>query len=64
VAASLLRADLADHVALFTAGLGIGADGTPGLGALGLTHLAQAQRYVVTQAQTLGPDALTLWKRA
>lgn len=64
MAASLLRADLADHVALFTAGLGIGADGTPSLGTLGLSHLAQAQRYVVTQTQTLGPDALTLWKRA
>lgn len=64
LAASLLRADLADHVALFTAGLGIGADGIPGLGGLGLTRLSQASRYHVTQTETLGPDILTHWRRS
>jgi len=64
LAASLLHADLADHVALFTAGLGIGADGTPSLGGLGLTRLAQASRYQVTHAEILGADALTHWRRS
>ena len=64
LAASLLRADLADHVALFTAGLGIGADGLSGLGDMGLQHLAQAQRFRVARTEILGPDALTTWVRA
>lgn len=64
MAASLLQADLADQVALFTAGLGIGADGTPSLGGFGLTRLAQAKRYHVTHSEILGPDALTHWRRS
>lgn len=64
LAASLLNADLVDRVALFTAGLGIGAEGKPGLGALGLDRLAQAKRFTLEDAEQIGPDALTLWRRA
>lgn len=63
LAASLLRANLADKVAVFSAGLGIGSDGIPGLGPLGLTRLAQAQRYKVSASEILGPDSLTTWDR-
>lgn len=64
LAASLLRANLADQVAVFTAGLGIGSEGIPGLGALGLARLAQASRFDVTRAETMGPDVLTIWHRS
>ncbi|WP_066705679.1 bifunctional diaminohydroxyphosphoribosylaminopyrimidine deaminase/5-amino-6-(5-phosphoribosylamino)uracil reductase RibD [Celeribacter ethanolicus] len=63
LAASLLSAGLADHVALFTAGLGIGAEGRPGLGALGLDRLAEAPRYQLEKLEQIGPDALSLWAR-
>ncbi|WP_434288026.1 bifunctional diaminohydroxyphosphoribosylaminopyrimidine deaminase/5-amino-6-(5-phosphoribosylamino)uracil reductase RibD [Celeribacter sp. SCSIO 80788] len=63
LAASLLSAGLADHVALFTAGLGIGAEGRPGLGALGLDRLAEAPRYHLEKLEQIGPDALSLWTR-
>lgn len=63
VAASLLSADLADRVALFTAGLAIGAEGMPGLGALGVERLAAAPRYVLESMEQVGPDALSLWRR-
>ncbi|WP_460274920.1 bifunctional diaminohydroxyphosphoribosylaminopyrimidine deaminase/5-amino-6-(5-phosphoribosylamino)uracil reductase RibD [Celeribacter sp. ULVN23_4] len=63
LAASLLSAGLADHVALFTAGLGIGAEGMPGLGALGLDRLQNAPRYHLDKIEQIGPDALTLWSK-
>jgi diaminohydroxyphosphoribosylaminopyrimidine deaminase/5-amino-6-(5-phosphoribosylamino)uracil reductase len=64
VAAALLKADLADRVAVFTAGLGIGAEGLPSLGAMGLTRLSMAQRFKVVSTSQLGPDTLTQWERA
>lgn len=63
LAASLLRANLADKVSVFSAGLGIGSDGIPGLGTLGLIRLAQAQRYKAVATEILGPDVLTTWDR-
>ncbi|PTQ71295.1 bifunctional diaminohydroxyphosphoribosylaminopyrimidine deaminase/5-amino-6-(5-phosphoribosylamino)uracil reductase RibD [Celeribacter persicus] len=63
LAASLLSAGLADHVVLFTAGLGIGAEGRPGLGALGLDRLADAPRYRLEKIERVGPDALSLWSK-
>ena len=64
LAASLLAQDLADRVALFTAGFAIGAEGIPGIGALGLDRLAAAQRYRLAGQETLGPDVLSEWQRA
>ncbi|MEM5467767.1 bifunctional diaminohydroxyphosphoribosylaminopyrimidine deaminase/5-amino-6-(5-phosphoribosylamino)uracil reductase RibD [Celeribacter marinus] len=63
LAASLLAADLVDHVALFTAGLAIGAEGKSGIGALGLDHLAMARRYEISHVEQVGVDALTHWTR-
>ncbi|SFI49800.1 bifunctional diaminohydroxyphosphoribosylaminopyrimidine deaminase/5-amino-6-(5-phosphoribosylamino)uracil reductase RibD [Celeribacter neptunius] len=63
LSASLLSADVVDHVALFTAGLGLGAEGLPGLGVLGLDRLAQAKRFALARMEQVGPDALTLWQR-
>lgn len=63
VAASLLRRGLADRVALFTAGLGIGAEGLSGVGPMGLDRLSAAERYILTGHEQVGSDVLTLWKR-
>lgn len=64
LAASLIEADLVDELIGFTAGLAIGAEGLPSVGALGLGHLAQAQRYALKQNQTVGGDVLHIWQRA
>lgn len=64
IAASLLGANLVDEIALFSAGLAIGAEGTPALAAMGLDRLADAPRFTLAKARALGPDALTLWRRA
>jgi diaminohydroxyphosphoribosylaminopyrimidine deaminase/5-amino-6-(5-phosphoribosylamino)uracil reductase len=61
LAAALLKAGLIDNVALFTAGLGIGAEGTPTLGPLGLATLAKAPRLQLQHSQTIGADTFSLW---
>ncbi|QUJ75187.1 bifunctional diaminohydroxyphosphoribosylaminopyrimidine deaminase/5-amino-6-(5-phosphoribosylamino)uracil reductase RibD [Sulfitobacter albidus] len=64
MAASLLQADLVDDLVGFTAGLTIGAEGLPGLGALGLGRLAQAPRFDLAQVRAVGPDVMHHWRRA
>jgi diaminohydroxyphosphoribosylaminopyrimidine deaminase / 5-amino-6-(5-phosphoribosylamino)uracil reductase len=61
LAASLLSANLVDDIATYHAGALIGADGLPGLGALGITALKDAPRPVLRAVQTLGPDQFSLW---
>ncbi|MEZ5778151.1 MAG: bifunctional diaminohydroxyphosphoribosylaminopyrimidine deaminase/5-amino-6-(5-phosphoribosylamino)uracil reductase RibD [Paracoccaceae bacterium] len=61
LAASLLRAGLVDELALFTAGLALGADARPGLGVLGIETLSAARRFRLTGTETLGSDLLSLW---
>jgi diaminohydroxyphosphoribosylaminopyrimidine deaminase/5-amino-6-(5-phosphoribosylamino)uracil reductase len=61
VAAALITAGLVDEVALFTAGLLLGSEGHPRLGALALAALGNAQRPVLRQTQTLGADILSVW---
>ncbi len=61
LAASLLRGRLVDRVAVFSAGLAIGSEGLPGLGALGLNRLADASRFDLTSVEQIGPDVLSLW---
>ncbi len=62
LAASLIRARLADQLALFHGAALIGAEGHPALGALALRALAEAPRPTLIETRTLGPDALTLWR--
>jgi diaminohydroxyphosphoribosylaminopyrimidine deaminase/5-amino-6-(5-phosphoribosylamino)uracil reductase len=62
LAASLLGAGLVDDLVTFTAGLGLGAEGTPGIGAMGLDRLAAAQRFRLVALRAIGPDALALWR--
>jgi diaminohydroxyphosphoribosylaminopyrimidine deaminase/5-amino-6-(5-phosphoribosylamino)uracil reductase len=61
LAAALLKARLIDNLALFTAGVTLGAEGTPTLGPLGLATLADAPRLRLKQTQTIGPDSFSLW---
>ncbi len=64
LAAALIRHGLADEIALFTAGMALGADGTPAIGPLHLKTLADAPRLTLHETRTLGPDTLTLWHTA
>jgi diaminohydroxyphosphoribosylaminopyrimidine deaminase/5-amino-6-(5-phosphoribosylamino)uracil reductase len=64
VAASLLRAGLADEIAWFSAGLALGADGTPAVGRLAAPRLADAPRLRLIDAETLGEDVLSRWAAA
>jgi diaminohydroxyphosphoribosylaminopyrimidine deaminase/5-amino-6-(5-phosphoribosylamino)uracil reductase len=64
LAASLLAADLVDELVGFTAGIALGAEGRPSLGALGLDRLAQAPRFDLVETRQVGADVLHRWYRA
>lgn len=64
LAASLLSAGLVDELIGFTAGVLIGAEGQPALGALGLSRLASAPRFALVESRAIGPDILHRWKPA
>jgi len=61
LAASLLAAELVDELILFNAGLAIGAEGQPMLGALGLDRLADASRFNLMEHRAIGPDIMSRW---
>ena len=60
VAASFLRGDLVDRIEWFRAPLMLGAEGRPGIGALGLSDLSAAPRFRRVEAAPVGDD---LWER-
>lgn len=64
LAASLLAGDLVDELVGFTAGLAIGAEGLPAIGALGLDRLEAAPRFQLIETRAVGPDILHRWCRA
>lgn len=64
LAASLLAHDLVDELIGFTAGLGIGAEGLPMIGALGLSRLEQAPRFQLIETRQVGQDIEHRWTRA
>ena len=63
LAASLLSARTVDELVGFTAGLALGAEGQPALGALGLDRLADAPRFRLVETRALGGDVLHRWRR-
>lgn len=63
LAASLLVQDLVDDLALFTAGLTLGAEGRAALGALKLSALADARRFRLQESRLVGTDLYALWTR-
>lgn len=64
LAASLLGAGLVDEFVGFTAGLAIGAEGLPGIGALGLARLDEAGRFTLFETRAIGGDVMHRWLRA
>ena len=64
LAASLLQADLVDQLILFTAGKALGAEGRPGIGALGVERMAAAPRLELHSQERIGMDVMTTWRRA
>ena len=64
LAASLLDADLVDELIVFTAGLAIGAEGLPAIGALGLGSLDAAPRYRLREVRAVGGGVMHCWGRA
>lgn len=61
LAAALLAQGLVDRLDCYTAGAAIGAEGTPGLGAMGLSALADAPRLRLADVRRLGDDILHRW---
>ncbi|MEP3297850.1 MAG: RibD family protein, partial [Pseudoruegeria sp.] len=64
LAASLLSADVVDQLIGFTAGLALGAEGRPSIGAMGVARLAQAPRFALDDVRAVDGDILHFWKRA
>ncbi|MEM9851698.1 MAG: bifunctional diaminohydroxyphosphoribosylaminopyrimidine deaminase/5-amino-6-(5-phosphoribosylamino)uracil reductase RibD [Pseudomonadota bacterium] len=63
LAASFLQAGLVDELLGFTAGLALGAEGRPSLGALGVAALTEAHRFQLVDVQQVGGDVMHRWKR-
>ncbi|MGY9049694.1 MAG: RibD family protein, partial [Rhodobacterales bacterium] len=63
LAATLLAADLVDSLIGFTAGLAIGAEGRPGVGAMGIGRLIEAPRFDLVETRSVGADVLHRWRR-
>ncbi|MGC1504379.1 MAG: bifunctional diaminohydroxyphosphoribosylaminopyrimidine deaminase/5-amino-6-(5-phosphoribosylamino)uracil reductase RibD [Sulfitobacter sp.] len=63
LAASLLEADQVDELVGFTAGVVIGAEGLPGIGAMGVSRLSEAPRFVLRSTRAIGVDVLQVWTR-
>lgn len=62
LAAGLLQSGLVDRLAIFSAGLMLGAEARPGIGALGVTALALAPRWHPVEQERLGRDLLSHWR--
>ena len=61
LAASLLGDELVDHMVGFTAGFAMGAEGLPGIGALGLDRLDAVTRFRLVECRAIGGDVLHRW---
>ena len=63
LAASLLREGLVDELIVHSAGVAIGAEGTPSLGAMGIDRLGNAPRFDLAEVKQLGADVQSVWRR-
>jgi diaminohydroxyphosphoribosylaminopyrimidine deaminase / 5-amino-6-(5-phosphoribosylamino)uracil reductase len=63
LAAALIAANCVDHLVTFCAGLAIGAEGLPAVGALGLADLTNAPRWTLTSVEAIGGDTVCHWSR-
>jgi diaminohydroxyphosphoribosylaminopyrimidine deaminase/5-amino-6-(5-phosphoribosylamino)uracil reductase len=63
LASALLSAGLVDDLIWFTAGLALGAEGRPALGAMGISALSQAPRFDLVDTRNVGGDTMQHWRR-
>ena len=63
LAASLLAADQVDQIVGFTAGMALGAEGRPSLGAMGIDALSMAPRFTLNRIRVVGGDVMHVWSR-
>jgi len=63
LAASFLSAGLVDELVGFTAGMAIGAEGRPSIGAMGVERLSDVARFKLAEVRVIGPDVLHRWIR-
>jgi diaminohydroxyphosphoribosylaminopyrimidine deaminase/5-amino-6-(5-phosphoribosylamino)uracil reductase len=63
LAASLLMADVVDELHVFSAGVTLGAEGQPAVGALGIDSLQAAQRFALCRTTVVGNDVQHVWQR-
>ena len=64
LAASLLAADMVDRLITFSAGLALGAEGKPAIGAMGIASLDEAPRFELCDVAPIGGDVMQVWTRA
>lgn len=64
LAAALIMAGLVDRLIWCSAGVAIGADGTPSIGALAGQILAEAPRFELERLEQVGPDVWSEWRPA
>jgi len=63
LAAGLLASDLVDEMAVISAGMVMGAEGTPAVGAMGIATLSEAPRFTLRATHPVGGDVLSIWSR-
>ncbi len=63
LAAWLLNAGLVDQLIVYSAGVAIGAEGTPMLAAMGIDRLATALRFALESVRPAGQDIYHIWSR-
>ena len=64
LAGALLAAGVVDELVGFTAGIALGAEGQPALGAMGIDSLAAAPRFRLVETRALGGDIFHRWRSA
>ncbi|MBR9843856.1 MAG: bifunctional diaminohydroxyphosphoribosylaminopyrimidine deaminase/5-amino-6-(5-phosphoribosylamino)uracil reductase RibD [Rhodobacteraceae bacterium] len=62
LAASLLGAGVVDELVTFNAGLALGAEGYPAIGALGVERLREAPRMRLVDQRRCGVDLMAVWR--
>lgn len=63
-AASLLSSGMVDELIGITAGTTLGAEGLPGIGALGVEHLVEAPKFNLVETRSLGADVMHRWLKS
>ncbi len=62
LAASLLGAGVVDELVTFNAGMALGAEGYPAIGAMGVERLAEAPRMRLVEERRCGADLMAVWR--